>query len=87
MPSTRERSTGSLLSPWLREELLVTIRNAVQRYELICGNTQLRQEVQTQNVQLQKEHLAQQNLIRELEQKTARAGKRRPTAHSIWCLN
>ncbi len=58
-----------IVKPWLREELLVTIRNAVQRYELICGNTQLRQEVQTQNVQLQKEHLAQQNLIRELEQK------------------
>lgn len=55
-----------IVKPWLREELLVTIHNAVQRYELICGNTQLRQELQTQNVQLQKDRLAQENHIREL---------------------
>ena len=58
-----------IVKPWLREELLVTIRNAVQRYELICGNTQLRQELQTQNVQLQKDRLAQESHIRDLEQK------------------
>jgi response regulator RpfG family c-di-GMP phosphodiesterase len=27
-----------VIKPWLREELLATVRNAVQRYELICKN-------------------------------------------------
>jgi response regulator RpfG family c-di-GMP phosphodiesterase len=27
-----------IIKPWLREELLVTVQNAVQRYELICRN-------------------------------------------------
>lgn len=27
-----------IVKPWLREELLVTVRNAVHRYELICRN-------------------------------------------------
>lgn len=33
-----------IVKPWLREELLVTIRNAVQRYHLIQQNNSLRQE-------------------------------------------
>src|SRR5260221_6404506 len=27
-----------IVKPWLREELLVTVKNAVQRHELICKN-------------------------------------------------
>jgi response regulator RpfG family c-di-GMP phosphodiesterase len=27
-----------IVKPWLREELLVTVKNAVQRYELLCKN-------------------------------------------------
>jgi len=30
-----------VVKPWLREELLATVRNAVQRYDLICSNTRL----------------------------------------------
>jgi response regulator RpfG family c-di-GMP phosphodiesterase len=30
-----------IVKPWLREELLVTVKNAVQRYELICRNQTL----------------------------------------------
>jgi len=30
-----------IVKPWLREELLATVRNAVQRYELICRNAVL----------------------------------------------
>jgi response regulator RpfG family c-di-GMP phosphodiesterase len=30
-----------IVKPWLREELLVTVKNAVQRYELICRNQML----------------------------------------------
>src|SRR5665213_3541488 len=31
-----------VVKPWLREELLVTVKNAVQRHELICTNARLR---------------------------------------------
>jgi response regulator RpfG family c-di-GMP phosphodiesterase len=30
-----------IVKPWLREELLATVKNAVQRYELICRNSVL----------------------------------------------
>ena len=30
-----------VVKPWLREELLATVKNAVQRYELICKNAML----------------------------------------------
>src|ERR1051326_4033587 len=30
-----------IVKPWLREELLATVKNAVQRYELICSHAQL----------------------------------------------
>jgi response regulator RpfG family c-di-GMP phosphodiesterase len=30
-----------IVKPWLREELLATVKNAVQRYELICKNQML----------------------------------------------
>ena len=30
-----------IVKPWLREELLVTVRNAAQRYEMICRNQML----------------------------------------------
>jgi response regulator RpfG family c-di-GMP phosphodiesterase len=30
-----------VVKPWLREELLATVKNAVQRYELICSNSRL----------------------------------------------
>jgi response regulator RpfG family c-di-GMP phosphodiesterase len=33
-----------IVKPWLREELLVTLRNAVQRYDLICHNAALHAE-------------------------------------------
>jgi response regulator RpfG family c-di-GMP phosphodiesterase len=41
-----------IVKPWLREELLVTIKNAVQRYELICRNAALHQQTLAINEQL-----------------------------------
>ncbi len=38
--------------PWLREELLVTIRNGIQRYQLMCHNEHLQQTTQAMNEQL-----------------------------------
>lgn len=43
-----------LVKPWLLEELLVTIKNAVQRYELIVANRTLQATTQSMNEQLQK---------------------------------
>jgi response regulator RpfG family c-di-GMP phosphodiesterase len=38
--------------PWLREELLVTVRNAIQRHELITRNEALQAETQQLNARL-----------------------------------
>jgi len=41
-----------IVKPWLREEFLATVQNAVQRYELICQNAHLQAATQTMNEQL-----------------------------------
>lgn len=41
-----------IVKPWLREEFLTTVKNAVQRYELICQNAYLQQTTQSMNEQL-----------------------------------
>jgi len=41
-----------IVKPWLREELLVTVKNAVQRYDLIRQNTRLQTSTQAMNQQL-----------------------------------
>lgn len=41
-----------IVKPWLREELLATVRNAVQRHELLRRNTDLQQATQACNLQL-----------------------------------
>ena len=41
-----------VVKPWLREELLVTVKNAVQRYDLIRQNARLQATTQAMNDQL-----------------------------------
>ena len=41
-----------IVKPWLREEFLATVKNAVQRYELICQNSRLQAATQAMNEQL-----------------------------------
>src|SRR5262249_40829236 len=41
-----------IVKPWLREEFLATIRNGVQRYELICQNSRLQKSTHAMNEQL-----------------------------------
>ncbi|MCS7090585.1 MAG: response regulator [Verrucomicrobiota bacterium] len=41
-----------IVKPWLREEFLATIKNAVQRYQLICQNAHLQAATQEMNKQL-----------------------------------
>ncbi|KAB2653636.1 MAG: response regulator [Verrucomicrobia bacterium] len=51
-----------IVKPWLREELLATVKNAVQRYELIDNNTLL----QSKSVILNRE-LSESNRLLELQ--------------------
>lgn len=41
-----------IIKPWLREELLATVTNAVQRYELVCRHADLQATTVTLNQQL-----------------------------------
>ncbi len=43
-----------IVKPWLREELLVTVKNAVQRYEMICRNQMLQATTLAMNEKLVK---------------------------------
>jgi len=41
-----------IVKPWLHEEFLATVKNGVQRYELICQNARLQATTQSMNEQL-----------------------------------
>jgi response regulator RpfG family c-di-GMP phosphodiesterase len=41
-----------VVKPWLREELLVTVRAAVQRFEVLCNNARLQADTQAMNARL-----------------------------------
>ena len=53
-----------LVKPWLVEELFVTIKNAVQRFELIAANRQLQASTLAMNEQLQKVNAALEEQLR-----------------------
>jgi response regulator RpfG family c-di-GMP phosphodiesterase len=58
-----------IIKPWLLEELLVTVQNAVQRYELLGKNRALQEATQAMNEQLtQLNRELEQRLTREAEQ-------------------
>ena len=55
--------------PWLREELLATVRNAVQRHDLIMHNDALQAQTQELNAQLMVANGELQQQLKDLEQK------------------
>jgi len=58
-----------IVKPWLREELLATVKNAVQRYELISKNARLQAATQDMNQQLQElNHALESQVARVAEQ-------------------
>ena len=57
-----------IVKPWLREELLATVKNAVQRHDLISKNARLQAETQAMNAQLT-------DLNRALEAQVARVAE------------
>jgi response regulator RpfG family c-di-GMP phosphodiesterase len=54
--------------PWLREELIATVRNAVQRYELVTQNQSLQAETLRLNAQLKEANVALEAKVHDLEQ-------------------
>ena len=58
--------------PWLREELVATIRNAVQRHELVTHNDELQAEAQRLNAKLRETNATLQSKIEDLERNQRR---------------
>lgn len=58
--------------PWLREELVATVRNAVQRHDLVTRNDVLQTETQTLNAQLRDANAALQAKVGDLERQRQR---------------
>jgi len=58
--------------PWLREELLATVRNAVQRNDLIMRNEALQAQTQQLNAQMMVANSELQQQLQALEQKRKR---------------
>ena len=65
-----------IVKPWLREELLATVKNAVQRYELLCRNSILQATTLAMNDQL-----AQLN--RSLEEQVGRVAQQNQQLASL----
>ena len=65
-----------IVKPWLREELLATVKNAAQRYELIGKNALLQAATQAMNDKLVK-------LNTELEQQVARVAEQNAQLESL----
>jgi response regulator RpfG family c-di-GMP phosphodiesterase len=58
--------------PWLREELVATVRNAVQRHELVTHNSALQDETHRLNARLQEANAALEKRVSDLEQQRLR---------------
>jgi response regulator RpfG family c-di-GMP phosphodiesterase len=56
-----------IAKPWLREELIATVRNAVQRHDLVTRNEALQAETQTLNAQLRQANGALEAQVKDLE--------------------
>ncbi|HEV7924273.1 MAG TPA: HD domain-containing phosphohydrolase [Verrucomicrobiae bacterium] len=60
-----------IVKPWLREELLATVKNAVQRHELICKNARLQADTQHMNQQLQELNISLGSQVARVAQQNA----------------
>jgi len=57
-----------IVKPWLREELLATVKNAAQRFEMLCRNATLMATTMAMNAELKHANAAlSQNLQRSVE--------------------
>jgi response regulator RpfG family c-di-GMP phosphodiesterase len=60
-----------IAKPWLREELLATIQNAFQRYEMVLNNEALRENTLQLNARLAETNADMQQQLRELLEKSS----------------
>ncbi|MGC8744167.1 MAG: HD domain-containing phosphohydrolase [Verrucomicrobiia bacterium] len=58
-----------IVKPWLREELLATIKNAVQRYDLVVTNNRLQAEAIAMNEKLRELNASLESQIKLVEEK------------------
>ncbi|MBI5688850.1 MAG: response regulator [Verrucomicrobia bacterium] len=58
--------------PWLREELVATVRNAVQRHDLVTRNDALQKETLELNARLREANAALEAKVHDLEQQRQR---------------
>jgi response regulator RpfG family c-di-GMP phosphodiesterase len=58
--------------PWLREELVATVRNAVQRHDLVTHNDALQKQTHELNLQLREANAALEAKVHDLEQQKVR---------------
>ncbi len=56
-----------IAKPWLREELIATVRNAVQRHDLVTRNEALQAETQKLNSQLREANASLEAKVKDLE--------------------
>jgi response regulator RpfG family c-di-GMP phosphodiesterase len=56
-----------IAKPWLREELIATVRNAVQRHDLVTRNEALQAEAHKLNEQLRQANLALEAKLKDVE--------------------
>lgn len=56
-----------IAKPWLREELIATVQNAVQRHELVTHNEALQAETQKLNTQLREANASLEAKVNDLE--------------------
>jgi response regulator RpfG family c-di-GMP phosphodiesterase len=64
-----------IVKPWLREEFLATVKNGMQRYELICQNTRLQATTQSMNQQLVELNRALEQHVQLVERQNQQLGK------------
>jgi response regulator RpfG family c-di-GMP phosphodiesterase len=64
-----------IVKPWLREEFLATVQNAVQRYELLCQNARLQDTTQSMNEQLVELNRSFEQQVKLVAQQNQQLGK------------
>ena len=68
-----------IAKPWIREELLVTIQNAVQRHQLIEANKKLQQSTLSLNEELAQANRALESKLTQAAQETQAIGQQTQT--------
>ena len=74
-----------IVKPWLREEFLATVKNGVQRYELICQNARLQAGTQAMNEQLLELNRSLEQHVQLVEQKNREFAEETPPSNRTWC--